>query len=142
MNDDMGLSRDATTNKTNECLLPRSEDNVRINIRLFKQLFGTDPLEQLPLVEKKKLLSLNLKVHRNVHKNPPLHSILGESSQQSHILFRFMRSGIFHLHLDLLNDFSSNSPTEMLYILHIPLRTILCISHYNFIKVTYVIRRK
>jgi hypothetical protein len=40
-NEDMALSRDATTNNTHECLLPRSEDNVRINIPLFRQLFGT-----------------------------------------------------------------------------------------------------
>lgn len=40
-NEDMSLSRGATRNNTNECLLPYSEDNVRINTRLFKQLFGT-----------------------------------------------------------------------------------------------------
>jgi hypothetical protein len=31
MNEDMALSRDTTANNTSECLLPRSEDNVRIN---------------------------------------------------------------------------------------------------------------
>lgn len=39
--EDMSLSRGATRNNTNECLLPRSEDNVRMNTLLFKQLFGT-----------------------------------------------------------------------------------------------------
>jgi hypothetical protein len=42
MNDeDMNLSSGATRNNTNECLLPQSEDNVRINSGLLKECLGT-----------------------------------------------------------------------------------------------------